>query len=120
MGRIFSVHEYDLRDGVTEAEFESALFSGEANGLLSIPGLTSHHFVRGVRGDRSGRYGAVWIYEDRVAWERMWGQAGQPTPPGRHPAGWRRWEKILSTLLDRPADAIHFTAYEELSRSRRT
>jgi hypothetical protein len=114
MGRIFSIHEYDLRDETRAAEFEQALARAEASGTLEIPGMTSHHFVRGIKGHREGRYAAIWVYESRSAWEEIWGAPGQPFSPERYPAGWRRWEEILAAHLDRPAEAIRFSAYEEL------
>jgi hypothetical protein len=54
MGRIVSIHEYDLKPGINVEEFEEVLRDAEARGLLQLPGLVPHHFVRGVKGVRRG------------------------------------------------------------------
>jgi hypothetical protein len=116
MARIFSIHEYDLRPGASAGDFERATSGAEARSLFEIPGLTSHHFLRGLKGDRTGCYAALWVYGSRESWERAWGTAERPISPKDYPAGWRRWEEILAPFVERPADAIRFTAYEEISR----
>jgi hypothetical protein len=50
MGRIISIHEYDLKPGVDLQQFEQALRDAEARGLPQLPGLMAHHFVKGARG----------------------------------------------------------------------
>ena len=115
MGRIFSVHEYDLHAEIGAAKFERAIREAETSRLLEIPGLTSHFFLRGVKGERTGRHAALYVYENREAWERIWGPPTRPLPPEAYPPGWRRWEGILAPLLDRPAETTRFTAYEEMS-----
>ena len=74
MGPIISIHEYDLKSGIDLQQFEQALRDAEARGLLRLPGLVAHHFVKGVKGVRHGAYAALWIYESREAWERPVGQ----------------------------------------------
>ncbi len=39
MGRIISIHEYDLKPGIDLQQFEQALHDAEARGLLRLPGL---------------------------------------------------------------------------------
>ena len=114
MGRIFSIHEYDLRSDVEGADFERELRQGGAGGILQIPGLVSHQFGRGVKGARLGGHAALWIYESRDAWERLWGPPERPLPPEAYPPDWRRWEEILSPFLAVPAHTVRFTAYEEI------
>ena len=80
MGRIISIHEYDLKPGISAEQFEHALRDAEARGLLQLPGLVAHHFVKGAKGVRSGAYAAVWIYESREAWEHLWGTPAHPRP----------------------------------------
>jgi len=115
MGRIVSIHEYDLKPGITAEQFERVLRDAEARGLFQLPGLVAHHFVKGAKGARQGAYAAVWIYESREAWERLWGTPEDPRPPQEYPDAWKVWEQELLTpvLMDHP-DAIRFTAYEEL------
>ena len=115
MGRIISVHEYDLKAGVEPEQFERALRSAEARGLLQLPGLLAHHFVKGTKGVRNGAYAAVWIYESREAWERLWGSPEHPRRPEDYPATWKVWEEeLLAPFLKQHPDAICFTTYEEL------
>jgi len=117
MGRIISIHEYDLKPEVTPEQFERLLCDAEARGLLRLPGLIAHHFVKGAKGARRGAYAAVWIYESREAWERLWGSAEQPRPPEEYPEAWKIWEgECLAPVLADHPDAIRFTAYEELTK----
>ncbi len=71
MGRIVSIHEYDLRPGITGEQFEQLLHDAEARGLLQLPGLVAQHFVKGTKGVRRGAYAALRIYESREAWEHL-------------------------------------------------
>jgi len=61
MGRIISIHEYDLKPGIDLQQFEQALRDAEARGLLRLPGLVAHYFVKGAKGVRRGAYAALWI-----------------------------------------------------------
>ena len=115
MGRIFSIHEYDLKPGINIGEFERILRDAEARGLLQLPGLVAHYFVKGAKGVRRGAYAALWIYESRAAWERLWGTAEDPRPPQEYPDTWKIWEEeLLAPFLERRPDDLRFTAYEEL------
>jgi len=115
MARIISVHEYELKPGSNPAQFEQALRDAEARGLFDLPGLVTHHFIKGVKGARLGAYAAVWIYESREAWERLWGTLEHPLGRTEYPEKWRIWEEeLLAPILSSHPDAIRFTAYEEL------
>jgi hypothetical protein len=115
MARIISVHEYDLTPGSGPAQFEQAIRAAEGRDLFDLPGLIAHHFVRGVKGARNGAYAAVWIYESREAWERLWGTVEQPRAPREYPEKWRIWEEeLMAPILSSHPDAIKFTTYEEL------
>jgi hypothetical protein len=115
MARIISIHEYDLKPGSDAQQFEDLIRAAEARGLLQLPGLTAHYFVRGSKGARRGAYAAVWIYESREAWEQLWGTPEQPRSPQDYPENWKIWEEeILAPFLAQPPDAVRFTAYEEL------
>jgi hypothetical protein len=77
--------------------------------------LVGHHFLRGIKGNRQGRYAAVWIYESREAWQRLWGTPAEPRRFPDCPENWRIWEEeVLAPLLTEIPDAIAFTAYDEL------
>jgi hypothetical protein len=115
MGRIVSIHEYDLKPGVDVERFEQALRDADARGLLQLPGLVAHTFVKGAKGLRRGAYAALWIYESREAWERLWGTPEHPRLPQDYPETWKIWEgECLAPFLEGHPDAIRFTAYEEL------
>jgi hypothetical protein len=112
---VVSVHEYELKLGIDPASFEQAVRAAEARGLLRLPGLVGHHFLRGIKGNRQGRYAAVWIYESREAWQRLWGTPAEPRRFPDYPENWRIWEEeVLAPLLSEIPDAIAFTAYDEL------
>ncbi len=113
MPEIISVHHYSLRPGVDGEAFERALRSARESGLLRLPGLIEQRFLRGVKGSRQGSFAALWVYESREAWERLWGSAARPRPRKDYPENWKVWEKeILAPFLDREPDRIEFTAYE--------
>jgi heme-degrading monooxygenase HmoA len=115
MARLISVHEYELKPRTDPKRFEQTVRDAETRGLFDLPGLISHHFVRGVKGARREAYAAVWVYESREAWERLWGTLEQPRTPEAYPEKWRIWEQeLLAPILNDHPDAIRFTAYEEL------
>lgn len=63
MARMISIHEYELKPGTSTASLEQTFWTAESRGLFELPGLTAHHFVKAVKGDRRDAYAAVWVYE---------------------------------------------------------
>ena len=115
MTKIISVHEYILKPSVEEGSFKRAILEAEERGLFQLPGLASYHIVRGIKGSRAGGYAAIWIYENRQAWERLWGSPDHPRERDDYPVNWRIWEdEVLSSFIMQEPDQIQFTAYEEL------
>jgi hypothetical protein len=115
MARVVSIHEYELAPGVAPADFERATRDAERQHLFDLPGLSEHHFLRGMKGARSGCYTAVWIYDSRAAWEALWGPPEAPHPPAQYPPTWKIWENtLLAPLLVRHPDKTRFTSYEEV------
>jgi len=115
MARLISVHEYELKPGTDPERFERTLRDAEAQGLFDLPGLISHHFVKGVKGARRDTCAAIWVYESRDVWERLWGTPEHPKPPAEYPEQWRLWEnQFLRPVLSTDPDSIRFTSYEEL------
>jgi len=115
MARLISVHEYELKPGTDPERFERTLRDAEAQGLFDLPGLISHHFVKGVKGARRDTCAAIWVYESRDVWERLWGTPEHPKPPAEYPEQWRLWgNQFLLPVLNSDPDAIRFTSYEEL------
>ncbi|SRR6266446_9539820 len=118
MARMISIHEYELRPGSGAERFEQAIRAAVVRGLFDLPGLTAHHFVKGVKGARRDAYAAVWIYESREAWERLWGTLDHPRGREDYPEKWKIWEEeLLAPILSSDPDAIRFTAYQEISLS---
>jgi hypothetical protein len=115
MVKVISVHEYVLKPSVEEGSFKRAGQEAEERGLFQLPGLVGYHMLKGIKGSRIGCYAAIWIYEDRQAWEKLWGSPDHPKDRDEYPVNWRIWEdEILSSFLIHKPDQIQFTAYEEL------
>jgi hypothetical protein len=113
MGKIISIHEYELKKGVDPKRFEYAILHARREELLRLPGLTEQYFIRGIRGNRRGRYGAVWVYDGLQSWEALWGPLGQPRAPEEYPANWKKWEhEDLAPYLTQDPDTIRFTSYQ--------
>ena len=87
----------------------------EQRRLFDLPGLVGHHFLRGLKGTRTSRYAAIWVFESRQAWERLWGPVEAPRAAADYPQQWKIWEnEILAPLLSQDPDTIRFTSYEEV------
>ncbi len=114
MPRIISIHHYTLKPGVNHHQFEQAIGTAEERGLLRLPGLVEHYFLKGIKGAQRGQYAAVWVYESRAVWEDLWGPPDHPRSKQDYPASWKEWEQLLAPFLDQEPDQIEFTAYEEL------
>jgi hypothetical protein len=83
-------------------------------GLPALAGLTELHLLRGIKGAPRGRFAALWVYESRQAWDRLWSPPDQPLPPTGFLSSWRAWEEGLRPFLDAEPDRIAFTVYEEV------
>ncbi len=114
MGKVISIHEYELKPDIKASEFEHALHIAEDQDLFQLPGLIGHHFIKGVKGSRLGQYTAIWVYESRGAWEELWGTPDRPKEKLEYPENWRKWEEMLKPFLSDDPDEITFTAYEEI------
>ena len=87
-------------------------------------GVFHHDFERPIRREYRvfGRiapydnsFDAIWIFESRTAWERLWGAVDSPRAPADYPEKWKTWEnEILAPLLTRDPDTIRFTSYLEV------
>jgi hypothetical protein len=116
MTKLISVHEYELKPGADEDQFEAAIVDAIQMGMLQLPGLEDIYFVRGIKGVRQGKFAAIWIYESREAWQRIWGAPEAPLEKAHYPEQWLVWEEeVLTPFLEGDPDRISYTAYEELS-----
>jgi hypothetical protein len=115
MAKVISVHEYELKPGISDEAFERAVKHAERRGLFALPGLVGHHLLKGLKGARRNAYAAIWIFESRAAWEALWGTVEVPRPPADYPDKWKVWEnEVLAPLLRQDPDTIRFTSYAEL------
>ncbi|NIM93366.1 MAG: hypothetical protein GTO18_06610 [Anaerolineales bacterium] len=114
MAQVISIHEYVLRPEVDKARFERAILEAREHGMLQLPGLIGQYFLRGIKGSRRGKYAAIWIYESRDSWEKLWGSPDYPTSSEEYPEDWKKWESELRQFLAEEPDEIVFTAYEAL------
>ena len=113
--RILSIHEYKLKSGVTEKNFEQAVKAAIKKDLFVLPGLVDYHFLRRIRGTRQTDFAAIWIYQDKNAWEQLWGKTDSPSKKEEYPEKWQIWEnEILAPLLREDPDQIYYAAYEVL------
>lgn len=115
MPRILSVHEYELNPDADSADFEGAVREARKKGVPELPGLEDYYLLKGIKGARSRRYAAIWIYESRAAWEALWGPPDDPLEKDDYPENWRIWEdEVLAPYLHTDPDAIRFTSYREI------
>jgi len=117
MTKVISIHEYSLKSSVNEIEFEKALRNTHIHGLLRLPGLETYYFVKGIRGERKGKYTAIWIYRSREMWEKLWGSLENPIKKVDYPKNWKVWEdEVLAPFLDCDPDQITFVSYQEIAK----
>jgi len=114
MAKVISIHEYKLKSGISSEQFENAVENARSRGLFDLPGMMGYHFLKHIRGTRKVEYAAIWIYEDRDSWEKLWGKADNPIKKENYPQKWKIWEnEILAPLLTQNPDHIFYAAYEE-------
>ena len=115
MGRVFSLHYYRLQPAAKKKDLERAFRQAEQEGLFELPGLEQAHLLWGIKGERSNRAVALWIYRSRQEWEQLWGAPEDPVEPEDYPDRWTRWEReLLDPLLAGDPDKIDLTSYEVL------
>ena len=115
---IISVHHYELAESVTEQEFHDAVREAERRGLFDLPGLVEYRFLRGIKGTRKDGYTALWTYENRQAWQDLWGSSENPVPQDDYPDQWKQWEEeLLAPLISGDPDDIEYTSYELVKSS---
>jgi hypothetical protein len=113
MTKVISFHKYTLKPDIKEDQFKDAIQAAQDRNLFQLPGLMEVHFLHGFKGQRHGQFAALWIYESRETWERLWGSPDQPHSKEEYPETWKIWEdELLTPLLDRDPDQIEYTSYE--------
>ena len=116
---IVSVHHYELAESTPPSEFRDAVAEAVNRGLFEdVPGLVDYRIGRGIKGDRTDKFAAVWTYESRKAWVDVWGPVGDPVPKSEYPDAWLEWEdELLDPLLADDPDEIEYTSYELITDS---
>jgi hypothetical protein len=112
MPKVFGYHEFDLREGADEKEFEEDISKSIAE--IKLPGLIDKFFVKGVRGKRRGKYAVIWVFESLEAIESLWGTEDDPKPGPDIFLDYE--EKVLGPYIDRPAQQIVWSDYEVIVR----
>jgi len=77
MAKAFSVHEIELKPGVTEEEVES-FFSDPQNTRYTPPGMT-WYFTKADRGDRKGKYAFILEFDSLEKRDRIFPVEGEGT-----------------------------------------
>jgi hypothetical protein len=106
MARVFGVHTFELKPGVTEQDFERCANEFHA---LQLTGVESY-WAKGDKGERKGKYVLILVMES-AARDVYYGSAdGEPpsVPPPEEFPKW--WEKLM-----RLADWT-FTDYQVLGK----
>lgn len=115
MTKVISIHEYILQEGISPEHFEQAAETARNRGLFNLPGLTDYYFLKHIRGTRQSDYTAIWIYENRNVWEKLWGKPGSPFKKEDYPVLWKIWEnELLAPLLSQDPDRIFYASYDEI------
>jgi hypothetical protein len=100
---------------VDVSELERAIRQADERGLLVLPGLVDHYFLKGPKGCRNGCHAAISVFKSRAAWERLWGTPDDPIGKQEYPSNWKVWEdEVLAPFLNLEPNAIIYTDYEEV------
>jgi len=116
---VVSVHHYELSESADESDFRAAVAEAERRNLFErVPGLIEYRIGQGIKGDRAGRFAAIWIYESKTVWEDVWGSVDDPNPKSEYPDAWLVWEDdLLAPILAENPDRIEYTSYELVADS---
>jgi hypothetical protein len=101
MPRVIGIHEFELKPGVTEAEFEDAV---RAFILVDrSEGDTNISLIKSDRGTRRGQYGLLFEFEsveERDSWATDDGFTDKFNQfVARHPEWTPAWEHIQSLVV---------------------
>jgi hypothetical protein len=106
---IYAIHEHELKPDADEVAYERDVAAALAQ--MKVPGLLHAHHLKGVRGERSGKYAVLWVFANEAALVENFG----PPDNRKWPADWLHYENvILARYLDRHPDTIDYTDYRPL------
>ena len=98
MAKTFCISLFDLRTGVTEADYET-LFGDPKNWPVSPPGLT-WTMVKGDRGARKGRYALVGEFDSKETRDRLFPIEGGGISDEAIAAKWQPFFEAMARLTD--------------------
>jgi hypothetical protein len=75
MAKIFGIHTFELRPGVTEADFERFMLEAGRQ-IPDLPGEKSY-FVKGDRGEHVGAYRLIVVIDSVAERDRLYPSAGE-------------------------------------------
>jgi hypothetical protein len=104
MPRVISIHEFELKPGVTEAEFEDAVRAFILVDQSEGGGGALTSLIKSDRGTRRGQYGLLIEFESVEARDSWFTDDG-PTEKAnqffaRHPEWMPAWEHIQSLAVE--------------------
>lgn len=116
---IASIHRYKLARSADPSDFHDAVNEATRRELFeTIPGLVNYQIMRGIKGERTEEFAAVWMYKSREAWRDVWGPVENPVPKEEYPKEWLIWEnELLEPILAEDPDEIEYTSYEIIAGS---
>ena len=113
MARVISVHEYELKPASRKPLSSAPCMTPNA-AVSSTSRAHRPPFPSRPEGSTARAYTAIWIFESREAWERLWGTVEAPRPPSEYPELENLGDRILASFLTQDPDTIRFTSYEEV------
>jgi hypothetical protein len=116
MAKVYGLHTIELRPGVSEADFERAC--AELARLPMVEGW-SLHFLKGDRGERSGKYLLLWEIESVAARDRYISALNQLSAEAEqfmreHPELGAAFDKLNTFTTTQHAVNMPFTDYVEV------
>ncbi len=81
MAKVFSIHMLAFKEGVKDEDVERFVVEEWYPKFVPPPGFTGY-LLKGVKGDRKGRYLWIWEYESVEAAERAETEGLWHRPPG--------------------------------------
>lgn len=114
---ITSVHHYELAAAADPSDFYDAVSEAVSRGLFErIPGLVDYQIMQGIKGERTDKFAAIWVYESKEAWKDVWGPVDDPVPKTEYPDEWLSWEdELLEPILAENPDEIEYTSYDVIA-----
>ncbi len=100
MAKVFSIHMLALKQEVQEEAFERFVREEWNPNFVPPPSFTGY-LLKGVKGDRQGRYLWIWEFESVDAGERAEAEGLWQKPPGNQALidKWHTFDKGFGTIF---------------------